>query len=494
MSAVRSRLRFPALFIAVVGLCLACVERVTYLAPVPLQVSVSSELLHLRVGGEATLQVSVERPIGEQGEQRALEEELVLTAERLPAGISAEPAVIAAGERTGEITLRASASMTAGLTYPITLAAHGAGGEGRTSIPVFLLGKPGTVDGLLPSIDAMSSTLVPLAHARGGVLYAGDTLQMIDPHGHGEASFGVNGVAHFLGPVFGEPRYAAGRWPARAAYQSDGKLVVAMDYKKIRSDEDGILLFRVLPDGTVDQTFGPSGAETAVEIPLPPGGVLHFLRMLPSDELMLLAGDAEDTQTIRYAVTRQGHVRSKVSRFIDATLRSGWSDVIVQADDKLVVARAEGLTRFNLDLSLDTFFGDGGTLAVGAGPVSLTETPGGYLAAGSSPVGAALWRFDADWSLIDTFTGEPTANPLGTAVRGYLLGGAFVTLVRSLHARVVRFASDGSLDPTFGQNGVLDLWPLATSDRLLALIPSTHSRAFVVVQSEQRYFVTRIWL
>ncbi|MCX6034915.1 MAG: delta-60 repeat domain-containing protein, partial [Chloroflexi bacterium] len=165
------------------------------------------------------------------------------------------------------------------------------------------------------------------------------------------------------------------------------------------------------------------------------------------------------------------------------------TSVALQPDGKIVVAGDVlvstnspqfdfGLTRYNTDGSLDTTFGSNGivvtdfdnTTDYGYGVA--IQTDGKIVLAGSSTTGYngyyyALVRYNTDGSLDTTFgTGGKVSTDLGggmcygivlqtddkIVVTGQASDGAYNP---AYGIGLVRFNSDGSLDNTFGDNGVV---------------------------------------
>lgn len=153
----------------------------------------------------------------------------------------------------------------------------------------------------------------------------------------------------------------------------------------------------------------------------------------------------------------------------------------IQADGKIVVAGTGGgglgtsdftLARYNADGSFDTTFGTGGKVftSIGNGDIAQTvaiQPDGKIIAAGYTIVnqpndGFALVRYNRDGSLDATFgSGGKVVTPNNGSISSIavqadgkvIVGGT----ISSIGPVLARYSSDGSLDTTFGTNGVLNI-------------------------------------
>ena len=158
--------------------------------------------------------------------------------------------------------------------------------------------------------------------------------------------------------------------------------------------------------------------------------------------------------------------------------------VKVQADGKIVVAGASGsdfaLTRYNTDGSLDATFGAGGRVHTdfptgkgGLGNALVIQTDGKIVVAGSAsdPSGSfnsvfALIRYNSDGTLDPTFNGSgrvttafanssATANAIAQQSDGRLVVAGVSTDSDTSHSlfALARYNTDGALDTTFDGDG-----------------------------------------
>lgn len=170
----------------------------------------------------------------------------------------------------------------------------------------------------------------------------------------------------------------------------------------------------------------------------------------------------------------------KVSTFVGDSWGEGWS-VAAQPDGKVVVAGFAdtgddndfAVARFNDDGTLDPSFGGTGwvTTAIGTSDdraLDVAVQPDGRIVVagyGESDSGAefAVVRYDVDGSLDQSFggTGRVTtpvgvfsiAWSIGVQADGKIVAAGFADYGNRTWFAVVRYDSDGSLDPTFGGTG-----------------------------------------
>lgn len=227
--------------------------------------------------------------------------------------------------------------------------------------------------------------------------------------------------------------------------QPDGKIVVAGLWKG-PSDFETILL-RYHADGSLDPSFGTGGiAITDTTDSL--GYVTFGIAILP-DGKILAVGQAIDAAGIRFL-----------------------------------------LLRFHADGSLDDGFGTGGAALVGVGGGTsagfevAVQPDGKILVGGYSNDGVqdnmTILRFHPDGSLDNTFDGDGVVvtNIGNDDSRGYVINltpdGKIVVVGRmtngsTTNIAVVRYNPDGSLDPSFGGDGVSTTQISSVSDIYLPL-------------------------
>jgi uncharacterized delta-60 repeat protein len=303
------------------------------------------------------------------------------------------------------------------------------------------------------------------------------------PDGALDTSFGDGGKA-WVGEGVVNVAYAV-------AVQPNGKIVVAGsalgDFGVARLDSDG----------TLDQSFGTNGLVTTSFSSYPASDEAHGVA-IQSDGKILVAGCADCNSGVQGA-DDFGLVRYTPDGTLDSTFGSGGlartdfgsgtdsaDALMVQHDGRIVVAGstnglqlAFALARYDPNGVLDGSFGTAGqvTTDIGSGgeAVSVLRQPSGkILVAGFTVMGQyerfALVRYRSDGSLDPTF--GPPANPgrviTGFGPRNAFAGGAAIQTDRKIvvsgwgdavepmigtDALLARFSPAGKLDSTFGQGG-----------------------------------------
>jgi uncharacterized delta-60 repeat protein len=245
--------------------------------------------------------------------------------------------------------------------------------------------------------------------------------------------------------------------------------------------------------GSLDSTFG-NGGKVTTNIKLSEGASGVVLQV---DGKIVVAGEASDIQgPSRFALLRYNTdstldssfgVDGKVTTGFD--LGSGASDLAIQPDGKIVVAGTAfsnssdsldfALVRYNTDGSLDLSFGSGGKVLTDfhgffdAGSVLALQADGKIVVGGNvvrdpSLTDFVLVRYNSDGSLDSSFGngGIVTTDFFGRAdvvldlalqPDGKIVATGHATNpargLNSLDVALARYKADGSLDPTFGSGG-----------------------------------------
>ncbi len=296
------------------------------------------------------------------------------------------------------------------------------------------------------------------------------------------------------------------------ALQPDGRIVaVGSANRPAAGNTSDFLVARYDADGTLDPSFDGDGIATT---PVGATWSTAFAVALQSDGAIVAAGNAYSGRNIDFALVRyrpDGSVDTgfgsagKVLTDFGAGTES-LAAIALQTDGKIVAVGQSytnfgyvALARYGTDGSLDTTFGAGTgkvTVAVGEGatPAAVLVRPdGGIEVAGTAnPTpgnsDVMLLRLDATGRLDTAFGGGDgiVTVPIGPGSDsgsglalcsdgGTLVAGTTVGFPTS-HAALLRFASDGTLDTTFGRDGI------ATSDAAI-------SATSVVVQGDSRILV-----
>lgn len=192
------------------------------------------------------------------------------------------------------------------------------------------------------------------------------------------------------------------------AIQSDGKIVVVSEWSG-PVFEDGFVLVRLHPNGSLDTTFGVGGR------------VFHSPWFKPQS-------------------------------------------IAIQPDGKIVIAGNSAppggggggvLVRYNPSGSIDSTFGTDGHVAAGLLPTSVAiQTNGRVVVGGSTSNGFAIGRYNPNGSGVDILTtpGSGTAYSVAIQPDGRIVaGGGFAG--DGEYFSLVRYNPDGSLDTTFGGDG-----------------------------------------
>ncbi len=302
-----------------------------------------------------------------------------------------------------------------------------------------------------------------------------------------------------LDPTFGNGGTVQTNLPAeadihlvRSVQLSDGKIVAAGTVSGLYGVDFALERFNA--DGSLDTSFGAGGE---VETPLLGSNNRLVGLALQSDGKILEVGSAEgDFIVVRYNADGSMDASFGTGGYV-LTPFSGTADahaVAVQSDGKIVVAGnvaygAAGhsdfaLARYNSDGSLDVSFGQGGEVlspyesADASTPevvwdVAL-QSDGKIVAAGqvdpSGSLVAGLVRYNTDGSIdvgfgssgrVVTTLALGAVNypggdaPLGRPVSEALAANGQIVVTARDSGGVARYNSDGSIDTSFGNGGVL---------------------------------------
>ena len=297
-----------------------------------------------------------------------------------------------------------------------------------------------------------------------------------------DTSFGTNGVVTY-------DSGGAYDYGCAVAIQSDGKIVVA-GYSLIAPD--AVLVLRYNTDGSLDTSFGTDGIVTWH------GGswAQGYAIAIQSDEKMLVAGisnNGTDNDSLVLRLNTDGSLDTSFGTNGVVTYDSGDSDwgraVAIQSDGKIVVAGRTTVgpmdtevlvLRYNTDGSPDGSFGTNGTITTDyqggndEGWAVAVELDGKIVAVGRTSGNWAsgaytdvlVLRYNSDGSLDTGFgiNGVVTYDSGGVNDYGYALaiqsdGRIVVGGIRhngtNHDLRVLRYTTNGSLDSSFGTNGVV---------------------------------------
>jgi uncharacterized delta-60 repeat protein len=297
------------------------------------------------------------------------------------------------------------------------------------------------------------------------------------------------------------------------AVQADGKIVVAGFTGPGGSNQ--VALARYNPDGSLDLPFG-NGGLVVTDFG---GSALANSVALTADGKILVTGafqpsptsSASDFALARYTANGAldttfgtgGKITTKLGDFDAAA-----NQLLVQADGKIVAAGHTStsggsfnfaLVRYNADGSLDASFNGTGIVTTNFGQLDdvhglVLQPDGKLVAVGSyftgSKVDLALARYNADGSLDPSFgAGGKVTTDLGglnQSTQSAMVQADGKLVVAGVYAPqgasqffLARYQPNGTLDPTFGANGVV----------LTAFDPNANSGAAGLVQLGDGTFV-----
>jgi uncharacterized delta-60 repeat protein len=225
---------------------------------------------------------------------------------------------------------------------------------------------------------------------------------------------------------------SAGSFANAVAVQPDGKVIAAVG--TVLGDE--IVLVRYRPNGTPDTSFGSGG-----RVRTSPGpGAAEALTLQPDGKIVVAGAIREDVLVARYNADGSRDSTLGVNGIVLTSFGGAAAAraVALQEDGKIVIAGLAGtgdpsdpgfkfaLARYNGDGSLDTSFGSGGIVTTTIGNIIAADLPYGGVA------------------------NAMAIQPDGKIVAG---GAQFVPWPGRGNFAIVRYLSDGSLDPSFGDGG-----------------------------------------
>ncbi|MBE2283891.1 MAG: cadherin-like beta sandwich domain-containing protein [Prosthecobacter sp.] len=270
--------------------------------------------------------------------------------------------------------------------------------------------------------------------------------------------------------------------------------------------------------GDLDTTFGSGGKVTTS---IGSSNETGLSVMIQADGKVVVAGETYNGSNWDFALTRytsNGTLDSSFGTGGKVTMTIGTSDesaksVVVQSDGRILVAGFTNsgsgsgtfedfaLIRFNVNGTLDASFGNGGKVVTDIGNSSnygnaaALQRDGKILVVGSAYTGGsnydiAVARYNADGSLDTTFgvggkvtTAIGTGDDEGTCV-AVQNDGKIVVAGQSWTSgnkdfALVRYDSDGLLDPTFGSGGKMTLSVGSEDDLCNGLVLQNDGRIVV---------------
>lgn len=264
------------------------------------------------------------------------------------------------------------------------------------------------------------------------------------------------------------------------AIQSDGKIVVAGTSYMTNND---FAVVRYNSDGTLDNTFSGDGIQTTAV-----GGTSDYgySVAIQPDGKIVVAGNSANGVYTDFAVVRYNSDGSLDNTFSSdgvqtTTITSGTAycrSVAIQSDGKIVMGGNSWngsfydytVVRYNSDGSLDNTFSGDGIQTTNVGPQSdvgcsvAIQSDGKIILAGyafGSNWDFGVVRYNSDGSLDNTFNGSgiqttdiTNNDDYAYSVKVQPDGKIVVAGAAANNFGIVRYNSDGSLDNTFGGDGM----------------------------------------
>lgn len=450
----------------------------------------STEKLPLSQGAAESLTVAVQRENGFEGD-------VTVTAADLPAGVSATPLVIRAGEAEGRLELRVESTAPHSLPTPVKIRGSSSKLQDERELSLTVCGAPGALDTsfeggkvVVPVGAGDAYAYAMAAQADGKLLVAGTSHERggdfavlrFTRDGEIDESFGDGGLA--TTDLSGTADVARA-----VAVDPQGRIVVA----GTTTGEKGLdfAVARYLPSGALDRSFGDAG-KTVVRVG--DDADTAYALVIQSDGKLVIGGDSNRGSAqsgVDFALVRLLEDGQLDERFGDAgvAIQSiasfGGRDSIyalalqtLDGEERLLAAGGEGdfsLARFRASGELDESFGEQGTLSglfgstIGAARGLTLNAEGEIVVVGHAQHDVALAKLSPQGSLVETF-GEggkvvtavsaenwDEAQGVGVEADGKLLvaGFSYEGNSSSGNTLLLRYDASGGLDAGFGAEGIV---------------------------------------
>jgi uncharacterized delta-60 repeat protein len=450
----------------------------------------------------------------------------------LPAGVTAQPVLIAAGATSAQITLAAPQDAAHSLPTAARADATSGNESDRKPLTVTVGGAPGVVDTSFNGGVQLTSVAEGEDYANamavqgdGKVISVGRTtttagggdiaIVRFQRDGAIDTTFGTGGrVVTAIAAARGSDEANA------VAVQADGKIVVAGASDNGASGLD-FALVRYNADGSLDNSFG-NGGKVVTTIGASTDRINAIA--IQNDGKIVVGGDSDRGTTatgVDFALARYNTDGSPDTTFgtdgevVTPIRTQSARDSIyalqlqqVGGETRVVAVGGEGdfsAARYTARGQLDGTFGNGGKVAslfgnsiIGAAR-AVVETPDHQLVlAGHIGNDFALARLNADGTLDAGFgTAGKVINALATGTNwdsatalvrqqdGKLIAGGWVYEGNSSSAdfAVLRYSADGMLDASFGNGGKV-ITPTVAS-------PRSDSGRALVLQLDERISTVR---
>jgi uncharacterized delta-60 repeat protein len=344
--------------------------------------------------------------------------------------------------------------------------------------------QPGTLDNTFGTNGIVISTRTGSANAisiqaDGKIVTAGSLNCKIgviryNTNGTLDDTFGTNGVVSTHIGSFCSVAYAI-------SIQTDGKIVVAGYSSDQNANNDDIVVIRYNLNGSLDSTFGTNGGV----IITPVGYFMDdaYALSIQADGKIVVAGDTYNGTRSDIVIVRYNSDGSLDNTFgtngIAISTRVGNANAMsIQTDGKIVIAGSSDyrfmVARYNSNGMIDNTFGTNGVVTTSiysddeANAMSI-QTDGKIVVAGNSGYikNAAVVRYNSDGTLDNTFgtngivtTSICQYNAINAIsiqtdgkiiIAGYSFNGSKLDEIST----VIRYNSEGKLDSIFGTNGIV---------------------------------------
>lgn len=359
-------------------------------------------------------------------------------------------------------------------------------------------------------VDPASGNLLSVAAQADGKLVAaaatGDQFTVARHKGDGslDTGFGTDGLASPFASLYKS-------FPQHVSIDGDGKILVAGQATVERTTGKGkpkielvtmVALARLAADGSMDTSFG-TGGRVLTEVSGTSESGARALA-IQADGKIVMAGSARvpsSTKGKNAPSTNRAVllVRYNANGTLDTSFGTGGivldnysagddlpglNGVALQSDGKIVVAGSVGVAldsgfvrRYHTNGSLDTSFGSGGTIVIGAdlsvSPSVAVDTDDRILFASGVAGDGVIARYDEDGALDTTFgasgwfetglSGDDAVRGLAVLSDGSIAAGG-QTLPVTGDGFTLRLDADGALDTTHADDGISDLTTPGDSD------------------------------
>ncbi len=353
-------------------------------------------------------------------------------------------------------------------------------------------------DTLIEEDETFTVSLFNPTNATIAVAQGTGTIQKDDAPGDLDTSFDSDGISLTPSAIY----------PGNGnsiAIQSDRKIVVAG--RCCNTADDGFAVLRFNEDGTPDTTFNGDGT---FFLQLSTGYDIANAVAIQADNKIVLAGQSNNTFVVM-RLNSDGSLDNSFNGNGKVTVNFGVADfansLSIQPDGKIVVGGSTQLAsnvatdfavaRLNPDGSLDTTFDGDGKVVTAIKPGNYDYIKGttiqpdgkiiavGYTQGSGSTIGA-LVRYNPDGSVDTSFGGQGILFDYGRSMNsvalqpdGKIIAAGIEDTPQGSSFSVFRFNTDGSLDFSFDRDG-----------RLSTAFSQSAEAKSVLIQSDQKIVVT----